>query len=198
MIKRIIFDIDNTLLDTNKDCLDAYTDYFKDNIKAKDLYELLEIYESNNGNYNKVDLENYLKSNFDKDFDLAKMLDNYGSYGTLLNSNVKIILEYLSKKYELVALTNWYVEPQKKRLEKAKILKYFKHIYGFEDGCFKPDKKTFFKACDGYKVSDCLMVGDSIKNDIEVPYELGINVIYIGDTLKYPHISNIIELSDIL
>ena len=31
MIKRIIFDVDNTLLDTYKDCINAYAEFLKDN-----------------------------------------------------------------------------------------------------------------------------------------------------------------------
>src|SRR5574344_255154 len=129
MIKRIIFDVDNTLLDTNKDCIDAYKYYFKDsNIKPINLYNLIDKYESNGGNYNHDDLEQYIRNNLDSNFNLNRMLSIYGNYGTLLNSNIINTLEYLSKKYELVILSNWYIDSQRNRLSKSGILKYFKDV----------------------------------------------------------------------
>ena len=43
MIKRIIFDVDNTLLDTYKDCINAYAEFLKDypNIKPKMFYDVI-------------------------------------------------------------------------------------------------------------------------------------------------------------
>ena len=46
-----------------------------------------------------------------------------------LNNEVKNTLKYLSNKYELVVLTNWFTDCQQKRLEKAGILKYFKKVF---------------------------------------------------------------------
>ena len=48
MIKRIIFDIDETLLKTTEDCLNAYNKYFDTvnvKIEGKKLYDLIDKYE---------------------------------------------------------------------------------------------------------------------------------------------------------
>ena len=91
MIKRIIFDIDNTLLDTYKDCIDTYKiyiEYNKLNINAKDIYNIFEEYEVSNGNYIKEDLSIFLSKNIKVDkIDINNLLDLYSNHSTLINNN---------------------------------------------------------------------------------------------------------------
>ena len=81
MIKKIIFDVDNTLLDTNKDCLDAYNKFFKSksinnyNDYSIRLYNIIDKYDRENGNYDKNDLSNYINKYLDIDF-TRKDFDN--------------------------------------------------------------------------------------------------------------------------
>ena len=69
-----------------------------------------------------------------------------------INENLISTIDYLSKKYELIVLSNWFGYVQKERLKKAKIYNYFKEIYGGDIEYRKPDIRAF-KRC--------------IKNDIE-------------------------------
>src|SRR5574344_2259527 len=111
MIKRIIFDIDNTLLDTTKDCLTTYQNYFsKYNMKLnpKSLYNLIDQYEKEGHQYLKSDLENYINNHLNISMNLEDILNMYSKHATILDSNIPNTLAYLSQKYELVALSNWY------------------------------------------------------------------------------------------
>ena len=201
MIKRIIFDIDNTLLDTYKDCIDTYKKYIEYNklsINAKDIYNIFEEYEVSNGNYIKEDLSIFLSKNIKVDkIDINNLLDLYSNHSTLINNNTINILEYLSKKYEIVALTNWYKDIQYKRLEKVGINKYFKEIYGIEDAK-KPNPEAFKKAIGNNLYNECVMIGDSLKSDIEVPKELGMKTIYYNKNCKNNNENEINNLNELL
>ncbi len=201
MIKRIIFDIDNTLLDTYKDCIDTYKKYIeynKLNISAKNIYNIFEEYEVSNGNYIKEDLSIFLSKNIKVDkIDINNLLDLYSNHSTLINNNTINILEYLSKKYEIVALTNWYKDIQYKRLEKVGINNYFKEIYGIEDAK-KPNPEAFKKAIGNNLYNECVMIGDSLKSDIEVPKELGMKTIYYNKNCKNNNENEINNLNELL
>lgn len=184
MIKRIIFDIDNTLLDTKMDGINCFNEYLKNksyNLSPSELFKILCEYE-NIGNYEVNDLIAYLNQYLENDYtedDFLELLNMYSSYSTLINENTPNILKYLSKKYEIVALTNWYSDCQSKRLNRVGILKYFNKIYGVSDG-IKPNVDAYTNACSDYKYSECLIIGDNYYNDICVPMKLGMNTIYFN------------------
>ena len=194
MIKRIIFDIDNTLLDTTKDCYESYLEYFKDENKVKEFYDILEEYDKLNRDFSKKDVVEFINEKLNLNFDINKFEDIFKCYqkhGTLLDENIPYYLDKLSKRYELVTLSKWYKEDQEKRLEKANILKYFKKVYGIENAGIKPDKKAFMNACDNLAPCECLMVGDSITSDMEVAKELGLHTLYLGKSDLYTSIDNL-------
>ena len=117
------------------------------------------------------------------------------------DKNIIPLLEYLSKKYELVILSNWFRYSQVKRLENLGIDKYFTDmVYADEVKC-KPHKEAFLKAIGNHKVIECLMVGDSMKIDIGGARQIGMDAILIDSKNKYKYkrkIKNINELMDIL
>ena len=166
MIKRIIFDIDNTLIDF-PDYIDGYQsvlDKYHVNKKAIDLYNAIGVYEE------------------------------CGKY-QLYNKE-----ELLSKKYELVTLSNWFTFSQKSRLKIAGIDKYFSNIYGTDIVPMKPKKEAFISVIGDKKIEECLMVGDNIAMDIEVPYKMGMNVYYLskGKDSIYQSIEKIEDLKEML
>lgn len=206
MIKKIIFDIDNTILDTYKDCIETYEEYIYDNqlnIKAQDIYDMFEEYEVSNGNYLKDDLIKFISNKYGisyKEDELNNLLDLYSNHSTLINENTINILQYLSSKYDVVALTNWYKDIQYKRLENVDVGKYFIKVYGIEDGK-KPDVKAFKNAIGNNLYSECVMIGDSLNSDINVAKELGMKTIYYNKNCKNNHeneINNLDELLNIL
>lgn len=208
MIKRIIFDIDNTLINSPKNIEEGYQqvlDKFNINYKGSDLYDAIGIYETC-GKYKKYDkqklidtINQTLNLNLDITF-MDEFLKMYDNLETKLDIGVKETLEYLSKKYELVCLTNWFTESQENRLKKLDILKYFKEIYGTDKVVMKPMRESYLSAIGNFKPNECVMVGDNLNMDIKIPYELGINVYHLNKNgiTKYPTIKKISDLKELL
>ena len=196
MIKRIIFDVDMTLLNTVKDCHDTYFEYFKDEDKVKKFYDIFEEYDSLDKKYDKDEMAEFVNDRLGQSFtrkDFDKIFDIYSNHGTLVDDNIINVLDDLSKRYEIVALTKWFKDQQASRLKCAGILKYFKKVYGVEDG-IKPEKIAFLKACGDYVAGECLMVGDSVRSDAYPASSLGINTLLLGKDSSYQCINNLSEI----
>ena len=108
------------------------------------------------------------------------------------------LLEYLSNKYELYVITNWFLDIQSKRLENAGILKYFKKVYSASEYKAKPDKEMFLKAMGDTDPSECLMLGDSLIKDVYPALEIGMEAILIGKAENYKCIDSILKLKEML
>lgn len=108
-------------------------------------------------------------------------------------------LKYLSKKYEMVILSNSFKKSQEKRLGKYGIKKYFKEIY-CGDEVMKPSKKAYMKACGKCNPNECMMIGDNLEFDVIAPSKLGISPIYVSKKKhkEYVTIKNVTELKEIL
>ena len=206
MIKRIIFDIDNTLIDF-PNYIEGYQSVLdKHHIdkKAIDLYNAIGVYEEC-GKYELYDKEELLKvinQELNTNLDINFLDDYFNMYNKLItevSDSVKDTLDYLSKKYELVTLSNWFTFSQKERLKLAGIDKYFSKIYGTDIVPMKPKKEAFLSVIGNKKLDECLMIGDNINMDIKVPYEIGMNVYYLskGKNSNYPSIEKIENLKEI-
>lgn len=211
MKKRLIFDIDNTLIIWEKDYikgLEKTLEHF--GIESKKYSKTIDnIIESLENKYTKLskqalleDINNTCNLNLDESF--IKLL--FKNQGTLAKKDENVIetIKYLSQKYELVILTNYFKEIQEARLETAGIRKYFKEIYAGDEVSVKPNKEAFKTAIGNHKKEECLMIGDSISHDIEGAKSIGLDVIavdYFGKlnkNLDCPIITNINELTQIL
>ena len=207
MIKRIIFDIDNTLIDF-PDYIDGYQSVLNKhhiNKKAIDLYNAIGVYEECGkfNNYDKNKLLKVINEELNLDLDNSFIDDYFTMYNKLItdvSDTVKDTLDYLSKKYELVTLSNWFTFSQESRLKLAGIDKYFSKIYGTDIVPMKPKKQAFMSAIGDKNIDECLMIGDNIDMDIKVPYEMGMKVYYLskGKKSNYPSIEKIEDLKDIL
>ena len=188
MIKRVIFDIDNTLMPWK-------TEYFSEIYKAlKELNidfteeDFLKIkkafseYENNYYTFNTklmIDFINkYTKKNYPEEL-IEKLMNKWSKCAPekLPESTIKV-LEYTKSKYEVVVLTDWYKEQQVKRLEKAKILKYFQEVYAAENTKRKPFKEAFMQAIGENKPEECIVLGDDFQRDIEGALKAGLQAIY--------------------
>lgn len=208
MIKRIIFDVDDTLIDFPKEYLTAYQGIAsKYNLKITpyDLYAAISKYELKKDeiSFTKegllLTINNELNLNLDINF-IDDFLYAYNNLKIELSNEVKETLDYLSHKYELVILSNWFTDSQKIRLEKAGILKYFVEVYGADIVSKKPNKDSYLSAMNGYKPEECFMIGDNLDMDIKIPYSMGINVFHLSKEKKgeYPTINKIEELRKVL
>lgn len=204
MIKRLIFDLDNTLImwkDEYKNAIKKTIEHYNldiDYLKMDKVIEEYEIY------YDKYDKNNFIEL-INKKFNLNLQVDFIDYWlkelGNMAEENLDLIelLKYLSGKYELVILTNWFKESQLKRLKTAKIDKYFINIYDGEE-CIKPNEKSFIKAMGPYNKNECIMIGDIYKIDIEPANKLGIKTIMVSDKIHddTTNISNVLELKEML
>lgn len=190
MIKRIIFDVDDTLIPFRDEYVlklyQVYKKYVDKDIKdiINLIIEITESYDKNCVYYNKTDylkhINNYLNTNLSEDF-INEIFDTMKTFINDEDKSIESTLKYLSSKYELVVLTNWFKEVQVKRLENLGLLKYFKEIYTSDIIKRKPYKESFLTAIGNNKVEECVMVGDDYNIDIKPAKELGLATVYIGD-----------------
>ena len=207
MIKRIIFDLDNTLIMWKDDYLGA----IKETLKLYNIDEdykyvssIIDEYDNEFSCYDKNLMVEFINKKLKSKIDikiLNTFLNKFG-YMSEKNNDVIDVLNYLSKKYELVVLTNWFSNPQIERLKYANIYKYFKEVIGGEI-YVKPNEKAFLNACGEYKPNECLMIGDDYEKDILPANKLGIKVIYFNSKNKenknnFKEIHNIKELEVIM
>lgn len=202
MIKRIIFDIDNTLFDTQRDCISAYDEFlsiYKYNISAQKLYDLLDEL-----NYIEVttvpQFYEFLKSIFDETFTLDVFDDFcaiYIKHASLVFKDYSSLLEDLSKEYELYAWTNWFDYIHINKLNNLGLLKYFKKVCTIDNFGRKPCEESYSKICSPYLYSECAMVGDSMNDDILPSTKLGMKSVYIGSSEEYLSVTSAEDLRDI-
>lgn len=213
MIKRIIFDVDDTLIDW-KDEYDKVIDNVVENLNIQCSNETIEKIREGFNNY---DFENYTFSkekmseyinkyvgmNLPKDL-IYDVIDGWGKCApSNLDKELGSLLDYLSNKYELVCLTDWFEEPQINRLKIAGIYKYFKSIYGSENTKRKPFKEAFERAIGEFLPEECVMVGDNLERDIKGAIENGLQAIWYNrkgkaTDLNCRIIKNLNELKEIL
>lgn len=184
MIKRIIFDIDYTLLKPNYDR--EYL-FFKKYVSEDNhyfiyhMYEILKEYEDTHLKYELNTILNHLNRYCDGLELDEKFFNDWVNFSTELDkqdtSVVDDVLSYLSNKYELVALSNWVRESSIKKLEKTDLLKYFTHVYGGDD-YLKPNVESYTMAIGSYKPEECIMIGDNLNIDIIGAINAGLHAIH--------------------
>lgn len=202
MIKRLIFDIDNTLIMWK----DEYYDYsisntFKelgisfDKSFIKHFDEAVDSYEDYYDIYDKEKFVKHLNNNLSIDLP-NNFVDIWMKYLSECyeepSKEFIDTLEYLSNKYELVILSNWFRLSQENRLINMKINKYFtKQIYT-ENIKNKPNKEAFMEAIKPYNIDECIMIGDSIEKDIKGAESIGMKAILIDDKTKVEDLRRIL------
>jgi len=209
MIKRIIFDLDNTLIPWNdkyyisfNNALDKLSYKYNDDLILK-LIDAINDYENKFDIYDREKLRS-LMSNYSNQELPAVFIDMWLDELCLCyekpSDELIDTLEYLSHKYDLVILTNWFAHSQLGRLKNADIHKYFSDVFCADSFLMKPNKESYSIAAGPYNPSECVMIGDSLKCDIHGASDAGMNVIYYNyndkDSDGYPSISKFIELKE--
>ena len=202
MIKRLIFDVDNTLIMWK----DEYYDYsirntFKDLgisydesiIKPLDI--VVDDYENYYDIYDKDSLVNFINErlniNLPKEFVDVWMKYLSNCYDKPSKDYIDT-LEYLSSKYDLIILSNWFTESQENRIKGMGIDKYFsKQIYT-DKIKNKPNKEAFLEAIKPYNIDECIMIGDNLETDIKGAESIGMKTILIDDKTKIEDLRRIL------
>ena len=205
MKKRLIFDLDNTLIIWEDSFVGPLKETMKEfNVDAsyKKINEIIDDLDNYEGIISReLLLDNINKKcnlNLDISFvnTLLKKQENLG----IPNKEMIETLKYLKEKYSMVVLTNYYKTVQEKRLEAAHIREFFEEVYASDYIPQKPDERAFKIAMGDYKKEDCTVIGDSLRTDINPALEMGINVIAVDyfnkleDNKDYPVVRKIKDL----
>ena len=212
-MKKIIFDLDNTLMMFDKKYINSYCKVLKNNNfdsnydQALSLFESVDRYEKQGKKYNKQDLLDFVNKDLNKNYKMKLVDEILDIIGTCWINPVSLelvdILKYLSTKYELYVLTNWFTAPQARRLENVGILKYFKKVVGADMVSPKPALEAFSYIIKDTNLKDCMMIGDNIDIDIKGALNAGIKTILydyknIYNSFTGNRITKIEELKEML
>ncbi len=218
MIKKIIFDLDNTLIkwEDEKNWYRVYEKIKKNyQITPEEFQKIrlsVEEYEKNEDIFNEEKMQkkinNAIGKNLNKEFVQTILKIFADCIPDEKDSELDETLQYLICKYELVILTNWFTWPQEERLEKYGIRKYFTKVHGADKFKLKPNRQAFEVAIGDNKITECIMIGDGIVNDIEGAKKIGLDAILLVNNCndaveqirkqEYRVIKNIGELKQIL
>ena len=214
MIKRVIFDIDNTLIPWKEEYFNEINNVLDElniNHTKKDYEEIKKAFSEYENQYYIFDkklmmeyINKYTNKNYPEEF-IYKIIEKWANCAPdKMDKNIIDLLEYLKTKYELVILTDWYGDQQTERLKKAGILKYFSYIYSAEKTKRKPFKEAFMQAIGTNKPEECIMIGDNFERDIKGAINAEIKAVWynknknIKNDTEYHIISNLEELNKIL
>ena len=209
MKKRLIFDLDNTLIvweDSFVGPLKETMKEFNVNADYKTINEVIDDLDNYEGIISKELLLSNINNKCNLDLDISfidSLLKKQESLG-IPNKEVIETLEYLKSKYSMVVMTNYYKKVQEERLKAARIRDYFEEIYASDYYPQKPSEEIFKAAMGDYKKEDCIMIGDSLRTDINPALDLGIDVIAVDyfnkieDNKEYPVARRIRELKKYL
>ncbi len=188
MTKRIIFDLDDTLIPWRRKYYLNLTKIAKKHgvrLKYKELAKIadsIDVYEREYPNFDSKNVQKIVSklSGIKITDELLNILVDW--VGTCApkkrNKKLEETLKYLSSKYDLIVLTNFFTKAQESRLVKYGIRKYFKEVYG-ADKHSKPNKEAYLMAANKVPLEECLMVGDNLYNDYEKPLEIGMPAIWL-------------------
>lgn len=194
MIKRVIFDIDNTLIPWKDEYwieVNKALDNLKIKYTEKDIEEIRKAfaeYENVYFTFNEKLLIDFINKKTNKNYPIEliyKLIEYWSNcVPKELPKETIDLLEYLKNKYEMVILTDWFGEQQQKRLEKVGISKYFQKLYSADKTKRKPFKEAFLQAIENNRPDECIMIGDNFERDIEGALNAGLTAIYYNPNKK--------------
>lgn len=209
--KHILFDLDHTLWDFEKNStealLEVYDHYqFSRYNKFTAIEFVLRFKEVNASlweqyNLNKIEKE-YLRNERFKltlkglgiredeiPFEIGEMYIRLCPVKPHVIPHSFEVLEYLKPKYKLHIITNGFDDVQDIKLSHSKLKDYFDFIFTSERaGHKKPSKEMFEKAIEwlGADVDECIMIGDNPVTDIQGAINASLDVIYFNPE-NIPH-----------
>ena len=205
MYKHLFFDLDHTIWDFDKNAEETLHELYHSydlnqlGLHSPDLF--IEVYTKNNhqlwADYHigKISKEVLRTTRFSRTFTElgvspelipGKFEDDYVSIcptKTNLFPHAHDTLSYLEAKYTLHIISNGFKESTEMKISNTGLAKYFRTIFISEIiGFNKPDKAIFEHALSTTKakVSESLMIGDSVEADIRGAQGFGMKAIYFN------------------
>ena len=203
-IKAVLFDVDDTLINTRKAQENAISEFrrFYKEFKDADDKEFKEKWNDITEEcYNK-----YLAKEYSFEHMRAeRMMKIFQSYGKIISEEegkeifkeyLKIyennwmlfddsedVINFLKEKYKLAIISNGDSMQQRQKIENLGLNKYFSDVFISEEvGFEKPKKEIFEIACKKINVmpENSIMIGDKFKVDIEGSINAGLNAIWVN------------------
>ena len=199
MIKNIIFDIGNVLLEFNP--IDYLKKTFNDDNIEKLLYK--EIFQSeewihlDRGTLTQEEAVKIISlRNPNNEIHIKKCMDNWIDILTPIEGTVKIMNELKEKGYKLYLLSNFHSLAFETICSKYDFLKKFDGgIISYKENLLKPEAEIYTKLLDTYQLNaeECLFIDDTLVN-IEAADKLGITTLHytplVLPTLQFPNLVN--------
>ncbi len=203
MIKAVLIDIDNTLLDFHK-CSDeamclAARDFGID--FPENYFETFT--EINNSLWEKIEKgeltrQGLFKVRWNLIFEamgikadgeaFEELFREYIKSSTIPVHGAEELIEYLSGKYYVCVASNSELAQQEKRLRKAEMLPYIKKIFTSEEIGFAKPSAEFFEACkeglSSFSKNEIMLIGDSVTADIEGGKKFGLKTCWFNFAKK--------------
>ena len=223
--KHIIFDLDHTLWDfeknsflTIKHLFEEYNlelllggisleEYFEVyTLTTKELWKLYDQKKVNKTELRQQRLALVFQHFNSSNPQLEKILEekylNMCPYTPHLMHGTLDLLQYLAPKYDLHLLTNGFKSIQDIKVSTTKIKKYFTNIVTSEDsGYSKPNSEAFQFLHDKLNSSKerCLMIGDNATSDILGAHNFGYDSVYFSPENESTHLAtyNISDLTEL-
>lgn len=193
MIKNILFDVDNTILDSSCENAIFYKEALEnlgyDSSRYMDVYNAIDLYEDGftekNNLYVKTDMLKLINQKLGENYSLQlideinKVIAKYWVKKILIN---KDIMEYLYSKYDLYVFSNWFYDAPYNRLKNIDYLKYFKDIFTADIVGSKPYKCAFENVLKKISAlpAECVMIGDSLRTDIAGARNVNMTAIWVN------------------
>ena len=199
MIKNVLLDLDDTLLDFHRAEAEAIRHTLRE-VGIDPTDETVRLYSRiNRSCWEKLELGEYtreevLHKRFDILFDtLGTVGDSHAtqrlyeyrlSLGAYYLDGAEELLDTLFGKYRLYLATNGIVNVQSRRIKDSGIGKYFDGIFVSERiGYNKPDKRFFdiaFLEIPDFSHSETVIIGDSLTSDIKGGLNAGIKTVFFN------------------
>ena len=206
MIKYVLFDVDDTLLDFGKAEAAAIRKTFE-RIGIPVTEELIRRYSEINAlqwarlERGEISREQVLTGRFDILFSELGVHNipsemAQASYEYLLGighyfvDGAEALLEALKDKYELYIVSNGNASVQDRRLKSAGIIPYFRDIFISERVGFNKPSAEFFDACferiPGFERDKAIIVGDRLSSDIQGGINAGVRTCWFNPKGEAP------------
>ena len=189
MVKNVVFDLGNVLLDFNSDEIIA------DHVKDEKLHQQISenIFNSkewillDRGEITAKEATNrFIKRMPDKEKLVREIMDNWKHYLTPIQANVEVLNNIAQKPINLYVLSNFHKEAFEEVYEKYDFFKHFDGmIISYREKTVKPERKIYEKLINRYnlKPDTTLFIDDSERN-IEAAKKLGFKTIHFNDNMK--------------